>query len=720
MEPSVALALSTVTGERHGVIGAHLGIVLRVATEADGVRRRDDEVMRPVTRSFVGRRRGPTLIVVAVILASALAIGVGVADDARLRSVGRADLTASGTVIAAFVLMIAASCLVGGAVAIRRPEHPVGWLLLGLGFAVAVVVPIDVYSLEGVIVRPGSLPGADAVVVVGSLTWVSWLGIVAAVLHLTPTGRPVSGRFGIMLRVTVIAAFVTVVAALFSDRQLDHPFEAVRNPMAAGPLGGPLKTVSALAASVLGLGVLVAVWSLLLRFRRARGVERLQLLWFAIFAVPMPVLLAGAFVTARTGSDIGPLLFTAPLIALLPLGAGLGISRYRLFDVERLLSRVLAHTLLSGVLVGVFLVITVTIGAVFGRNRADSPVSVAIATVAAVAVFTPARRFLQDRLDRRFDRRRYDALAVLQRHLDASTPITDLTGVLREALGDEALDVLFPVEDGNPPQRRWIDADGVANDAPPNGDEVRRGTRVIARVVYDTERIDRRLADTVFAAAATELDNAALRAELAVRLVEVRQSRSRLVGAQHDERRRIERNLHDGAQQRLLALAMQLQAAAMNGNDQRLRDAAAVAIDEARRAVEDLRELANGLRPSVLTDGGLSAAFEELGERSTVPVSVTAPDKRFAPEVEETAWFIACEALANVHKHADASQVHIAATELEGVLLLSVSDNGCGGADPSGQGLMGLQDRAEAIGGTLRIRSDHQGTTIDARLPCGS
>ena len=404
----------------------------------------------------------------------------------------------------------------------------------------------------------------------------------------------------------------------------------------------------------------------------------------------MPVLLAGAFVTARTGSDIGPFLFTAPLIALLPIAAGLGISRYRLFDVERLLSKVLAHTLLSALLVAVFLVITVSIGAVFGRNRADSPVSVAIATVAAVAVFTPARRFLQDRLDRRFDRRRYDALAVLQRHLDATTPITDITGVLREALGDESLNVLFPVEAGNPPQRRWVDADRVASDEPSNGDEVRRGTRVIARVVYDECRIDRRLAGSVFAVAATELDNAALRAELAVRLVEVRQSRSRLVGAQHEERRRIERNLHDGAQQRLLALAMQLQAAAMNGNDERLRDAAAMAIDEARRAVEDLRELANGLRPSVLTDGGLSGALEDLAARSTVPVTITAPEQRFTPEVEETAWFIACEALANVHKHADASRVDITAHVSEGTLGLTVSDDGRGGADPSGRGLMGL------------------------------
>lgn len=325
--------------------------------------------------------------------------------------------------------------------------------------------------------------------------------------------------------------------------------------------------------------------------------------------------------------------------------------------------------------------------------------------------------FLQDRLDRRFDKGRYQALSVLQRHLDAATPITDLTGVFREALGDESLKVVFPVDAGDPPVRQWVDSDGLSNPTEPLGDEVRRGSRVIARVIYDTARVDRRMADTVFTAAATELDNAARRAELAVRLVEVRQSRSRLVGAQHDERRRIERNLHDGAQQRLLALAMQLQAAVVNGNEQGLRDTAAVAIAEARRAVEDLRELANGLRPSVLTDAGLAAALEDLAEHSSASVTVTVSEQRFDAEIEETAWFIASEALANVHKHDRTSRSPPCVRH--DVLELAVIDDGCGGAEANGRGLKGLQDRAEAVGGNLRIRSDERGTRIEARLPCG-
>jgi signal transduction histidine kinase len=225
----------------------------------------------------------------------------------------------------------------------------------------------------------------------------------------------------------------------------------------------------------------------------------------------------------------------------------------------------------------------------------------------------------------------------------------------------------------------------------------------------------------VFRRAATELDNAGLRALLAVQLVEVQQSRARLAAGQHEERRRIERNLHDGAQQRLLALALQLQAASVNGSEARLREAVVSAVAEARQAVAELRDLANGLRPAVLTDGGLQGAFAELAERAGFAVTVDAELGPLAPDLEETAWFIVCEAVANAQKHGDARAVGISAHLRNGVLAVAVSDDGCGGADPDGRGLRGLRDRAEAIGGTLVVRSPRSGgTVIEAALPCAS
>ncbi len=155
------------------------------------------------------------------------------------------------------------------------------------------------------------------------------------------------------------------------------------------------------------------------------------------------------------------------------------------------------------------------------------------------------------------------------------------------------------------------------------------------------------------------MENARLRAAITLQLVEVRESRARIVEAQLAERRKIERDLHDGAQQRLLGLAMQLRAVELSGDAERMRATVATAVDEVQAAVRDLRELANGLRPAVLIDGGLAAALDDLAARSPVPVQLETTGERFAPEIEETAWFIACEAVANAVKHAAPHSVAI-------------------------------------------------------------
>jgi signal transduction histidine kinase len=163
-----------------------------------------------------------------------------------------------------------------------------------------------------------------------------------------------------------------------------------------------------------------------------------------------------------------------------------------------------------------------------------------------------------------------------------------------------------------------------------------------------------------------------------------------------------------------------LQAAQVNGDMARLREAVAEGVEQAQAAVLELRDLANGLHPAVAQDGGLQAALEDLVERTPVPIDVRATEARFAPEIEATAWFIVCEAVTNAQKHGGASHVVVEMEENEGWLTVSVSDDGCGGADPGGQGLRGVRDRAEAAGGTLMVRSSPgSGTTVRGRLPCG-
>jgi signal transduction histidine kinase len=225
----------------------------------------------------------------------------------------------------------------------------------------------------------------------------------------------------------------------------------------------------------------------------------------------------------------------------------------------------------------------------------------------------------------------------------------------------------------------------------------------------------------VVAAARPELENERLRAALALQLAEVRESRVRIVEAQRQERERIERNLHDGAQQRLLALALELRAAEVSGEPGRARTALRRGVDELQMAIQELRDLANGLRPAALQDGGLAAALDVLANRTPIAVRVTATDRRFEPALEEAAWFIACESVANAVKHARPTGIDIYANADNGCLVLTVADDGSGGADPAGRGLRGIADRAEAAGGRLVVSDRAEGgTMVLAELPCGS
>ena len=208
---------------------------------------------------------------------------------------------------------------------------------------------------------------------------------------------------------------------------------------------------------------------------------------------------------------------------------------------------------------------------------------------------------------------------------------------------------------------------------------------------------------------------------------EVRRSRARIVEATDEERRRLERDLHDGAQQRLVSVSLALRRvrarlAARPGEDDEAMAASDEAASELKLAIQELRELARGIHPAILTEAGLADAITALAERSAVPATVrSVPDRRLPPAVEATAYFVVSEALANVAKHANATSVSIAATATPTTLRVEVGDDGVGGADAAnGTGIRGLQDRVAAIGGTLRMESPAgQGTLAVAEIPIG-
>ena len=227
---------------------------------------------------------------------------------------------------------------------------------------------------------------------------------------------------------------------------------------------------------------------------------------------------------------------------------------------------------------------------------------------------------------------------------------------------------------------------------------------------------DRRLLETVAAQAALVAENARLQAEVLAQLSEVQASRSRIVAAADAERRRVERNLHDGAQQRLVGLAVRVKLASRTSEDPLLPQVVA----EPQAATRELRELARGIHPAAL-EQGLGAALEALAARTPVPLDVDVAADRLPGEVERTAYYLACEAITNAVKHADASRIKVSAQVVGDRLLLTIHDDGRGGADASrGSGIAGLYDRAAAMGGSVRVDSPSgSGTTVVADVPCG-
>jgi signal transduction histidine kinase len=655
-------------------------------------------------------------VAAGVVLASTLAsIALMWVFDGLLSSAGRPDLTPFNLESLPYVVTCLSSSTVGAVLAIRRPGHPVGWLFLALGGALAFSGLVDAYAAYGVLARPGSLPAAELAAAVGAISFIPWFVLIAWILQLTPTGTALSDRWRRLAIATTVAGALWMLTGLLWPDTGEPPFDQVRTPLALPAGWLPVMRVVRLAFGVAtAAGLVLAGGSLLVRFRRSRGTERRQLLWLAIAVVPLPAFVVLAFY-ASPDQPLLLALATGGFIGLIPFAAGLSVARYHLYDVERILSRALAYLLVSGVLALTFGAVVVAAGQAIGGRLGDSSIPAVLGTLVAVAVATPAYRGFQEAIDRRFNRRRYDALRRVRAFVRDPSPDTTIEAVLREALGDPTLHAAYWVAERD----QWVSGDGSPVTPEPDDLPVTRQGRAVARVRYDAGALDRELVVATVAEATGELENAGLRAKLSGQLAEVRDSRARIATAHLTERRRIERNLHDGAQQRLLALALQLRAAQVNGAPDRLGEAVGAGIEELQTAVVELRELANGLHPTVLREAGLGPAIEDLVARFPVSVVLRAVDRRFPPEIEATAWFIACEAVANAVKHAAAARIEVDVSAENGRLVVRVADDGVGGADPTGSGLRGIADRAEAAGGSLTVR-DGDGTTVIGELPCGS
>jgi signal transduction histidine kinase len=312
-------------------------------------------------------------------------------------------------------------------------------------------------------------------------------------------------------------------------------------------------------------------------------------------------------------------------------------------------------------------------------------------------------------------------IAELVVELGKGVPLGGLRDTLARALRDPTLVLVFP----SPTGEGYVDSAGQAVELPQEdvGDRARarleRDGQTLAILVYDAaiEREDPGRVDAVASVARLALENERLAAQVRAQLEEVRQSRARIVEAADAERRRIERDLHDGAQQRLVALAMRLdQAREGTVGAAALIDATTA---ELLTAVKEVRDLARGVHPTILTESGLAAAVESLAERTPFPVTSRITEERFPKEIEVAAYYVIAEGLTNIARYADATEAQVDVSTSGGRVVVIVKDNGRGGANPdAGSGLKGLADRVATIGGDLRITSNSGGgTKLTASLP---
>jgi MFS family permease len=326
--------------------------------------------------------------------------------DRLLREAGRADLTALSASAVLLAVAALSAVAVGAVVATRRPRHPVGWLLLVMGLSIVVHEVTYSYTRYGLVVRPGALPGAAYLAGLNNGAVVQWIACAGFVLLLTPDGRLPSPGWRWWARIAAAAAGLWLLGSIVDPAPLRPEYPDIANPLGVPALFGPLDLLVFVALIVL-VSLIVGAVSLLLRYRRARGVERLQLRWLIWGAVVASLALVVAIASLIVNDDFAMLTVALGVSAtMFPLATGAAILRYRLYDLDRIISRTVAYGLLT-ILLGLgYAAVVLGLGRLLPEG---SSLVVAAATLAVAAVFQPARRRVQELVDRRFNRRRYDA-----------------------------------------------------------------------------------------------------------------------------------------------------------------------------------------------------------------------------------------------------------------------------------------------------------------------
>lgn len=621
-------------------------------------------------------------------------------------------------------LVVVLTCLLvplGSALFVSRnaPNSVVAPLLAAQSLVMAALAAADIY---GAIATKDGLPMAWPVAGLKDGGWMAAIVVFALLLLYFPDGRLPGRHWWVVAAGLVVTLVVFMAGTALSPHGYQSPWQDLSHPSV------PVLWRAANVVLPVFLALIAAsAVSVVVRYRRGDSVQRRQLRWLAFAGLVVPPTLALSWLAEAFfgsslpgGLDQQFIALTVLLLAMFvvaPVAIALGIVRHDLFDVDRAVVVASVSGLVGALLLGVFAVVSTAAGLV--ASHASTGVAVLVTAAVAVSLATVRGRLVTAVGSRLYPdcARVVAAVGELRQNVAAGRAAPeDLEDVLRRAARDPELRVGYCVPGLETP----VDRRGQPVPATPTAVVAELGgERVGILVPGDGTR--GWLFTDVLEDAAVMVEMGRLRAELRAALAEVEASRSRLVRAGYEERRRLELDLHDGAQQRLVSLGMSLRLAQrhlLDGsvNVDNLID---TAVAELATAVAELRQIAHGLRPSTLDDG-LGPALENLTRSSPVPVAleVDAPD--LPDDVSTTCYFVASEAVANAVKHADPGAIAMSVRRTGAFVSVRVSDDGCGGAVARpGSGLAGLRDRVGALGGTLGVQTaPGAGTIVEAVLPC--
>jgi signal transduction histidine kinase len=638
--------------------------------------------------------------------------------------------------VAGFVAILAMSG-VGTLVAWRRPANRIGWLLLAIALTACFLDFPRLYAGVATYLHPG-LPGADWIYWLSQIVWMFVFGELLILLPLWfPNGRLLSRRWAIVMGVAAIPVILVIAGSL--DPAATAP---VRNPLGVPAMARINNALNGAPFAVLLLGTYgLGVSSLVVRYQRGGEQERQQLKWLLASV--------GLLLAAVVANFLIPALQNVPLVPLaagtLPIAIGIAVLRNRLYDIDLIINKALVYGGLAAVITAAYILVVINIGALVGGSER---LWLSLLTTAIIALaFQPLRDRAQRLANRLVYGKRatpYEALSQFSEHLSATYSQEDIlermARILAQGTGAERAEVWVRAGHrlllaSSSPQAAESPAPLVMqNGALPNMERdtvvpVSHGGELLGALAVDKKRgesmnnVEQKLINDLAGQAGLVLKNAGLNRELLARLEDLRASRQRLVTAQDEERRRIERDLHDGAQQHLVALKVNLGLAqAVAEPESKVSGLIAQLKQDADNAIDTIRELARGIYPPLLASDGLEAALRAHVRRLTVPVELQIDHVPREPrEVEGAIYFCCLEALQNVAKYAGATRVFLK-LRLEGAaLVFRVEDDGKGFDPvrvPEGSGLQNMRDRVEALGGSLEIISvPGQGTTIEGRVP---